>query len=176
MIEMKSIPWFPGYQITKDGRVWSEPRCGSGCPSLGRWLKPQLKKQGYYKVTLGKIGKRYSLYIHRLVLETFVGPCPDGMECRHLDGNPRNNNLNNLRWGTRSENGKDTVKHGRCHPPHYMGINNPATKLNPTKVRMIIYMYRTGLFLQREIAKIYNVSTLTISNVVTKKTWGHLWY
>lgn len=52
-------------------------------------------------------------YIHRLVLEAFVGPCPDGMEALHSDGNKTNNNVDNLRWGTPSENNRDIVKHGR---------------------------------------------------------------
>lgn len=51
-------------------------------------------------------------YIHRLVLEAFVGPCPDGMKALHADGNKTNNNVKNLRWGTSAENNLDIVKHG----------------------------------------------------------------
>lgn len=53
-------------------------------------------------------GKRYR--VHRLVLETFVGPCPDGMECDHSDRNRRNNALTNLRWLPRTQNNRNTSK------------------------------------------------------------------
>jgi len=45
-------------------------------------------------------------------LETSVGPCPEGHVTRHLNGDPTDNRLENLRWGTRSENQRDSVKHG----------------------------------------------------------------
>lgn len=46
-------------------------------------------------------------YIHRLVLETFLGPAPDGCECDHYDRDPSNNKLENLRWVTHYENMKN---------------------------------------------------------------------
>lgn len=45
----------------------------------------------------------------------FVGPCPDGMEVCHNDGNPENNRVENLRYGTRSDNMRDKRKHGTCY-------------------------------------------------------------
>ena len=66
-----------------------------------RILKQSITTRGYYCIILYKKNKRKWIYIHRLVLETFVGPCPPKMQCRHLDGNPLNNKLNNLKWGTR---------------------------------------------------------------------------
>lgn len=36
--------------------------------------------------------------VHTLVLEAFVGPCPDGHLVKWLDGDKRNNRLQNLRW------------------------------------------------------------------------------
>lgn len=51
--------------------------------------------------------------VHRLVLEAFIGTRPKEMVCRHLDGNSLNNDLSNLKWGTKKENAQDCVKHGR---------------------------------------------------------------
>jgi hypothetical protein len=45
----------------------------------------------------------------------FVGPYPEGMEIRHLDGNPENNALENLKYGTRSQNIQDQIRHGVHH-------------------------------------------------------------
>ena len=53
--------------------------------------------------------------VHRLVLEAFVGPRPEGMVARHLNGDPGDNRLENLAWGTQSENNYDKVRHGTHH-------------------------------------------------------------
>ena len=66
-------------------------------------------------VVLSKKGRKKEERVHRLVLEAFVGPLPDGMVTRHLDGNPLNNHISNLQYGSQSENGLDTVRHGRHH-------------------------------------------------------------
>lgn len=53
--------------------------------------------------------------VHRLVALAFIGPCPEGMEVLHINGEPDDNRLENLRYGTRAENVADTIRHGR-HP------------------------------------------------------------
>ena len=50
--------------------------------------------------------------VHHLVAEAFLGPRPEGLDIRHLDGDPLNNRADNLAYGTRSENIQDTVRHG----------------------------------------------------------------
>lgn len=107
---MKTIPGFPNYSITKDGQVWSKPRRGSS--TKGLYLRPASKKKGYLFVVLYKERKKCQRHIHSLVLETYIGSCPIGMQCRHLDGNPQNNNLDNLCWGTPKENQQDRFVHG----------------------------------------------------------------
>lgn len=172
-ILVKTIPRFLDYAIAKDGRVWSKPRTTPhGHKRKGRWLNLK-KRSGYLAVNLSINFREYSYSVHRLILETYVGLCPKGMECRHLDGNSLNNNLDNLCWGTHSENIFDSIKHG-THINIY-GEQCSWTKLTEQDVRMIIYMYRTGLFLQREIAKIYGVTQRAISKTVNRKTWKHLW-
>lgn len=53
------------------------------------------------------------LRVHRLVLLAFVGPpATNSAEVCHIDGNPANNQLANLRWGSSSENKADQVRHG----------------------------------------------------------------
>lgn len=71
-------------------------------------------KYGHQKVDLyyGK-RRRKKMYVHRLVLEAFTGPCPKGMECLHADDDPTNNHLTNLRWGTHSDNIIASWKSGR---------------------------------------------------------------
>lgn len=164
---MKQIPNYPGYKITKDGRVWSD--------KTQRWLKPWIDLGGYPMVSLRKGGKTFNRYIHRLALKTFVGPCPQEMECCHGDGNRLNCNLNNLRWGTKSENRKDAIKHGTHKNPVNPGEANPRAILSDQDVRIIIYIYRTGIMIMAEIAKLYGVSSSAISMITNKRNWKHLW-
>ena len=76
----------------------------------GRVLKLQADHNNHMYVSLCHSGNISRKYIHRLVLEAFVGPCPNGAEGCHWDDNPLNNNLENLRWDTRSANRQDAVR------------------------------------------------------------------
>lgn len=170
---IKKIPGFPGYAITKDGCVRSMSRkLADGREWYGRWLKPTTNKDGYLVVHLCKNSRSYTRHVHRLVLETFIGLCPLGMQCRHLNGNPADNRLGNLCWGTCSENFQDSVRLGVINRKGEKGQN---AKLTERDARMIIYMYRTGLFTQQEIAEIYEVGQQNISLIIHKKNWKHIW-
>ncbi len=102
------------YEVSSLGRV------RSWCKREGiegRLDKPLIKSQrihrdGYSTVKLCMPHGKVDRLVHQLVLETFVGPCPKNMETRHLDGNPANNRLENLKWGTLLENVADAVRHG----------------------------------------------------------------
>jgi len=168
---MKAIPNYPGYFVTKCGKVWSGPKGINN--TTGKWLKgtAQNKRSGHLVINLWKNKKPKTQYIHRLVLEAFVGPCPEGMECRHLDGNPQNNNLSNLCWGTDAENCADRKRHGTENTGEKQG----RSKLTEQNVRMIIYIQRTGELARKEIAKIFSVSPGTISDIKYKRSWKHIW-
>jgi Zn ribbon nucleic-acid-binding protein len=75
-----------------------------------RQLRPVNRGQ-YLGVNLS--GKAH--YIHRLVLMTYVGPCPPRHESRHLNDDKLDNRLENLCWGTQSENNKDRSANGIHH-------------------------------------------------------------
>lgn len=155
------IKGYPYYNITTTGMVWS-------WKSL-RFLKPGSRNMcGHQCVTLWGRGKEHkSHYIHRLVLETFVGPCPTGMECRHLDGNPRNNVLDNLKWGTKKENSEDSRKHGAMAYGQRVG----TAKLCAQDVLEIRQLYKAGCWLHRELAELYGVARPTISGIIRGETW-----
>ena len=111
----KKIDGFPGYEVSNLGQVRSwRSRNGKGCSRTPHLLK-QSPFQGRPYLRVGMIGHSGNLShhrVHRLVLEAFVGSCPDGMEGCHNDGDPTNNALTNLRWDTKASNFEDQVKHG----------------------------------------------------------------
>ena len=100
------------YTISSSGCVWS---CSDEARRGKRWfqLRVGVGPYGHLRVSLiDDFGAKRAMSVHRLVLLAFAGPCPKGMECRHLDGNPQNNNFSNLCWGTHQENMDDRVRHG----------------------------------------------------------------
>lgn len=122
-VQYRDIPGFPGYRVGDDGSVWScyvIKRIGQRRVVSDRWKKltPTIHRgrsegRAYLYLNLHRDGKQTTFKVHQLVLLVFVGPRPVGFECRHLDGNPRNNYLSNLQWGTPKQNGEDRVKHKR---------------------------------------------------------------
>lgn len=124
-MQWKSVPGFEGlYEVSDTGLVRSldrtirvtNGRSKGDAPSVGtrkikgRILSPGRKSTGHLHVMLeGRVDKQ----VHTLVLEAFVGPCPPGWMALHADDDPANNRLDNLSWGTRSENALDAVRNGR---------------------------------------------------------------
>jgi hypothetical protein len=70
---------------------------------------------GYHRVGLYDGSSQKSYSVHRLVAFAFHGLPEAGQEVRHLDSNPKNNFVGNLRWGSKSENTLDAVARG-SHP------------------------------------------------------------
>jgi hypothetical protein len=106
----KLVPEYEGkYEVSDQGRVRSFQRKPQGII-----LRPGRMPSGHLSVALGRGN---SQCVHKLVLLAFVGTAPDTHECRHLNGDPADNRLENLCWGTRSENIKDAVRHGTWMTP-----------------------------------------------------------
>lgn len=78
----------------------------------GKLLRPGRCTGGHVSVA---IGRRNSRLVHHLVLEAFVGLRPEGTECLHKNGNPKDNRLENLHWGSRAQNIRDKKWHGTPH-------------------------------------------------------------
>lgn len=153
---------FPNARVGDDGTVQTLRK--------GVWKdrKPGKLNNGYKTVNLRKGGKVHYFLISRLVLMAFVGPCPEGMECCHNNGDHRDNRLANLRWDTRKANSHDRFTHGTVK----YGEQLPSTKNTEEEIREIRRLYATGRFTQRELADRYGLkSQMSISRIVNRKVW-----
>jgi hypothetical protein len=120
----KAIPGYEGiYEVSDQGKVRSLDRaifCSGKVKGSylsrkkGRMLRPGPSNYGHLSVVLGR---RNTRMVHDLVLRAFMGAPTAKQECRHLNGDPTDNRLANLRWGTRSENILDAVSHGTWMTP-----------------------------------------------------------
>ncbi len=118
-------------------------------------------------VMLSNKGKQHRERVGKNVLLAFVGPCPEGMECCHEDGNELNNRLGNLRWDTHLENIRDKKKHGT----QLFGEKCYNSKLTFEKATEIRNLYATGKYTCDEIAQIFNVSRTRINKVINNYEW-----
>ena len=105
------------YEVSDKGRVRSLDRAilhknGMVQRRKGKIIQLARMRSGHFKAALSRDGETTRVYVHRLVVEAFIGDYPEGTETLHVDGNPANNHVSNLRVGDRSENVFDLVKHG----------------------------------------------------------------
>lgn len=92
------------------------------------------RKGGYVRISLYKGGAKYNTSFHRIVMSSFC-PISETYDCiDHIDGNPANSNLSNLRWCNSSQN--------KLNP----STNKPFTEEH----RRNISLGRTGMHLSEE--------------------------
>ncbi len=168
----KDIPGYEGkYQASTEGNVRSVDRIVysrnwyTGQPFArrikGRILRPgRFCKNGHVSVVLGR-GAAGSP-VHHLIMLTFVGPPLAGQEVRHKNGDPTDNRLSNLEYGTRTENILDVFYQGKAW-----------RKLCIEDVEQIRFGLSTGLS-GADLAGMYGVSETTISNIKNGRSFSWL--
>lgn len=167
------IPGLCGYYINQGGDVFSVWENGRGRrPNFfGEFKKLKHHRiAGYPAVVLmAPGGKKRHLYVHRLLLETFVGSSEPGYQCRHLDGDRNNFSLSNLQWGTTCENAADKIAHGRLR----FGERCKNAKLTAMAVSEMRLLRSKGMFF-REIAEMFGVSYTSAYHAITRRNWKHV--
>jgi hypothetical protein len=158
------IPGYPDYDISKrGGKIISykqkEPRV----------LKTWIDHNGSENVRLHKYGEQYAHPVGNLVLRSWVGPCPEGMECRHGPLGRRCHDVSNLCWGTHKENVEDMARDGTVFYPK--GKKNGRAKL--TEQDVLDIRANSGLT-YRQLAAKYNVSQSLIGYIINRKNWKHI--
>ena len=173
----KDIPEYKGfYMASNKGRIKSITRgvgnrTGSGFSIRpGKLLSCPKDADGYPRVTLSKKGQPKSFYVHNLIMLAFVGTKKEHEQTMHLDGDPGNNNLENLRYGSHKCNAAFMIDHGTIA----FGDNHKSSKLSGEDVRLIKIMLKDG-FKGSDLAKIFNTCKTNISSIKLQKTWKHIW-
>lgn len=111
------VGWEGYYEVSSLGRVRTVPRIaerlnGGTFPVKGRIRKACALQSGHLLLNLRAHDRSEFHYVHRLVVRAFIGEIQEGMEVRHLNGNPADNRLENLAIGTRSDQRLDDVRNG----------------------------------------------------------------
>jgi hypothetical protein len=165
----KPIPGFPGYEITDDGRVWSVVRA--------RWMPLHVGGNSRYQQVMLHTDRGYRPYsVHRLVLEAFVGPSPEGMEACHNNGIRTDNRLENLRWDTRSNSHRDKIRHGTLPDMRALsarcprGQNCPWARFTDGDIRDIRLLRDLGVP-GTTLGQMYGVSKNYIYRICGRMIW-----
>lgn len=114
-----AIDEFPNYEISDFGIVRNV--------NTNKTLKTKTDR-GYERVMLYNHSGKFMKSVHRLVAESFIDNPYNKKEVNHIDGNTRNNCVDNLEWTTRSEN--------MIHA-YNTGLKNPSGGLTPKKLMII---------------------------------------
>lgn len=167
--EWKPIPGFEGrYEASTLGRVRSlrapNGRQRSKPRTCSTWSDDRSTR-----CTLTVRYKSRSFLLHRLILRTFVGPCPPGMEGSHKDGDFTNCRLDNLCWETHTENEQRKSEHGT----RQRGSQIVHAKLTDETVLKLRERYRNGEQIS-PLAAEAGVNRSTLSVALRGLTWKHV--
>lgn len=164
----RPIPGTAGrYEASSLGRVRSNDFFDGRRQVKGRVLRPATTASGHQQVMLGR---GVNIHVHRCVAAAFIGPCPPLHEVLHLNHDPKDNKVENLKYGTRSENIKMDYAVGVRRLPISFGQNHGLAKLSEAAVRFI----RQSDLSLAELGRMFDVCYQIIGSVKTRKTWGHV--
>lgn len=174
----KDVPGYEGfYQISDFGRI-RRVKAGIGA-KYGLILKPGIDTRAthnpYARIMLynGSAKTRKRFQVHRLVAAAFIGPCPDGFDVNHKDGDPTNNKASNLEYLSRIDHDKHT-RNVLKRSNKNIGEAQGRSKLTSDKVREIRRLYATGKYFYKDIAKMYGVGYQCIGDIIRGRNWKHL--
>ena len=168
----REIPGWEGfYEVSRNGEIRSMTRRipnsrGFDVIRRSQHRKLTTDKYGYKVVLLNRAAKYQTRKVHHLVLEAFIGPRPDdSYETLHINGNPADNRVENLRWGTQQENNEDKIRHSKLK-----GASNPVAKLTAFQA----FMAMESPLPNEELAKHLNVKPAAIKTLKRGQSWSWL--
>lgn len=157
--ELRPVPGFSNeYFASQHGDVWSG--------KFNRLRKlSQFSCREYLSVTAG--GRK--LLVHHAIALTWIGPRPEGAECLHLNGQPRDNRAENLKWATRQEVVDNEIARGTHYKPA-PGTPSSHRRLTDQQVELVRIRLLAGET-ARTVAEDFNVTTSAISLLRTGRTY-----
>lgn len=162
----KDIPGYEGkYQVSTQGNIYSS--------RYNRYRKLRQDRHGYVFVALNKEGGQHFFLVHRLVAGAFI-PNPDGKtEVNHIDGDKKNNRIENLEWVTHDENVQHSFEIGLRNKKEIKEPKQSSSKLTKELAQQIRCEYKRNVRGRgyKALAKKYHVSTPSIKDVVHNITW-----
>lgn len=164
------------YKVSDQGRVRSldriiKDKIGRTKFYKGQELSQFIDKSGYPMCTLWRDSKGKNKTVHRIVAEAFIANPENKPQVNHKDGDKENNHVNNLEWVTNSENDLHAFEIGLRTVNR--GSKSNLAKLTEEEVIEIRKLKKNGKT-QRNIAKVFDISEGSVSQIVNRKRWAWL--
>lgn len=165
---MKSnIKGHPNYHVTKSGLVYSNKR--------GIWCIRKTSVSNTNRLRV-KIDNKW-IQVSRLVALAYI-PNPDNLPVvMHLDNNPLNNNVDNLKWGTQSDNIQQAYNEKRITPSHLLvnGDKHPGTKITNQTRYLLVDLYLNYKVPIPKLSIIFGISKRHITKIISQYKLGIRW-
>ena len=155
--EFKELEINSNYGISNSGQIYSK--------YTNRVINSHKMNSGYLSIKLQIGNKKKAFLIHRLVLLSWEEKVVGKEFCNHKDGDKTNNNISNLEWVTKSENGKHSYDLKLKVPVRLKGKDNPAFKFDEVIKNRVVYLYNSGISISK-INRITGVSRTHIYRIV----------
>lgn len=151
----KPVPGYPNYRVTRDGEIYSNYK-----KSSYKKLTPRIKNNGYAIVSMRNAeGVKFTFNWHQVVAMTYI-PNPKNKPCVCHKNNIRTDNrVSNLYWGTHKENTQQCIEDNRFYR------EEPKLK---DQLDEILEAYYSGKHTKAELARMYQVSPMTIYHYIER--------
>lgn len=176
-LEIRPVPNEPGVFARVDGTVWSQWTKRHRTDQRRNWTRGLSLRQvsvkcaderHYPTVALRTTRRR----LHLVILETFVGPCPEGMEACHTPDPSRHNcAIDNLKYQPHAKNIQDIFEYDVRYVDYNRGEDHHNAVITRELIDEVRAQYATGDFNQQELAELHGVSQTVISRIVRGMTY-----
>lgn len=167
--QWRDIPGFEGYfQVSDMGgvrRIAHSDQYRRKANLGPATFKPN--KRGYWEVMLARPKFRRLYLVHRVVMLAFVGPCPEGLQVNHKNGDKRDNRLSNLEYVTGSENMRHASAMGKLN---HAGMRGPSRKVSDQDVLLMRSLLRRGLTV-KEVSQLSKLSISQVRRIQKGQSW-----
>ena len=158
------------YEVSNFGNV-RRAKSAKGA-KVGRYLGTNVRRGPafYRRFSAWVRGAKKDVYVHRLVAEAFIGPCPVGHQVHHKDGNGLNNHITNLKYVTDAENKRESFRR-RIFPDGIPSVVD--RRFNPEDVKAMRLLAGAG-FIKSYIGKLFNTHPNYVAKIIKRERWKHV--
>ena len=180
--EWRPVDGFEGlYEVSNYGEVKSLERlelCKGKYRRRGeRILKENRSAKMHCTVVLCKDGVAYPQLVHRLVAKAFI-PNPDGKpNVDHIDTDPSNNRVDNLRWVSQHENAMNplTRVHNSLSKMRHRSYYKGFTEETREKLRQAQLGRKASQETRKKLSEIHKTSEKCIAQTASLNHRGQTW-
>lgn len=161
------------YRVSTFGNVKSVPYYRmDGVFQRGKLLSQFPASNGYSYVWIWDGGKRYKYNVHRLIAKAFLKNPDNKFTVNHINGNKRDNRIENLEWATSKENIAHAWESGLSKAR--VGVDVATHKFTPEQVLEVREIWSKGGITQKALSRKFKMCPMTVCLIVNRKIWSHI--